>query len=108
MHDAMTDHAMTTTVKLIITSLLLTTFAYGQNAIVGHPKHGPSFTTPINPQDSIGSLLACRKRVHQRGGGTCEIPAGALRSGKHDQLQDNYKDVKNTVRFAHQPNRHTE
>jgi hypothetical protein len=57
------------------------------------PVGAKTFTMHMDDADTIGSVLKCMDKVHQRGGGTCEIPAHSLTTGKHDTLIRKYADV---------------
>jgi len=88
-------------VVFLLISLL--SFSTRANEVIGHGKRSrrflfvpigaKTFTMHMDDADSIGSVLKCMDKVHQRGGGTCEIPAHSLTVGKHDTLTRKYADV---------------
>jgi hypothetical protein len=57
------------------------------------PYGSKTVEQPIDPDDSIGSLLICMDKVHQRGGGTCATDPKTIKSGKHNKIYRKYQDV---------------
>jgi hypothetical protein len=92
-------------VFLLVSLLSLPTQA---SEVIGHGKRprrflfipvgAKTFTMHMDDADTIGSVLKCMDKVHQRGGGTCEIPAHSLTAGKHDTLIRKYADVSVSVK----------
>lgn len=85
-------------------SVLLCGQLFAADTITGNGKHKPrfmgfiphgsaQFEQPIEPGDSIGSLLICMDKVHQRGGGTCATDPKTIKGGKHNRIYRKYPDV---------------
>jgi len=66
--------------------------------IVGVSARG-TFAMVMADHDSIGSVYACMDRVHQLGGGRCEIAPGSLRAGRTNRLVRKYDDVYIALEF---------
>ena len=49
-----------------------------------------TFTMPMDPYDTFGSVLKCFAKVHRRGGGTCYVSPHTLAPGRTRHL-DNHK-----------------
>lgn len=91
-------------IKTLVFILLFYCELFAADTITGNGKHRARFLgliphgsnmieQPIEPGDSIGSLLICMDKVHQRGGGTCATDPKNIKGGKHNRIYRKYPDV---------------
>lgn len=77
---------------------------FAADTITGTGKQKPKFLglipygshiveQPVDPDDSIGSLIKCMDKVHKRGGGTCANDPKTIKAGKHNLIYRKYEDV---------------